>query len=303
MAQARTGIKNPPELHEAIEYVAWKKEIEIWKIVCKYDKKEMAPAVTLSLKGSAREAAREMSIADLNADDGLDKLITKLDGLYLKDEKQRKYVAIKSFEKFTRSSSQTLDDYINEFERYYNKIKTHGVNLPDDFVAYRLLESANLKQSKSELVRTTLNNLAYNDMKTQLRKLEDVVIQDNGEPFVKSEPEDTLYGTHRDSGAAYHNSRSRVTFMRGGGASQFRGTSRSRGSSRGRGRGNASRGGFRGRNNFARRGRGNCYRCNSSEHYIDQCPVSNEESYTGYGEEGFQEVLQGEDVEEIALTW
>ena len=313
MAQGTVStVKNPPALHDGIEYVAWKKEIEIWKICCKYEKKEMAPIVTLSLKGSAREAAREMSIADLNADDGMEKLITKLDGLYLKDEKQRKYICIKSFTSFTRQSSQSLDSYINEFERHYNKIKSLGVNLGDDFVAYRLLESANLSKPKSELVRTTINNLAFDDMKKQLRKLEDVVLQDTSDVVVKSENDETFYGSHhrgRDMSSSRSSSHSRgvsssrsPSTYRGG--SSFRGAQSRGGSSRGRGRVNASRrGGFRTGRNGYRRGRGVCYNCNGSDHYIDQCPILNE--HTGYEDES--EVLHSEDnyeeVEQIALSW
>ena len=61
-------------------------------------------------------------------------------------------MSLKSLEQFKRSPSQSLDDYINEFERIHNKVKAHKILLPDSYVAYRLLESANLDQTKSELV-------------------------------------------------------------------------------------------------------------------------------------------------------
>ena len=56
----------------------------------------------MSLEGRAREAALELSIDELNTDDGLTKLIEKLDGLFLIDENQRTYVAYEEFESYKR---------------------------------------------------------------------------------------------------------------------------------------------------------------------------------------------------------
>ena len=63
-------------------------------------------------------------------------------------------------------------------------------------MAYRLLESANLEQSKSELIRATINDLTFKDMKIQLRKLEDIVLREsteNQEDFVVKKEEKSFY--------------------------------------------------------------------------------------------------------------
>ena len=108
-----TNVKNPPALNDGMDYELWKTELALWQICCNYEKSKQGPAVVLSLSGSAKEAALEMEVTVLNADDGVDKLITILDGLYLKDENQRKYVSLKTLEQFKRSSTQSLDSYIN----------------------------------------------------------------------------------------------------------------------------------------------------------------------------------------------
>ena len=120
------SFKNPPKLNEQ-----WTKEIKLWAIVSKIDKKEQAPAVVLSLEGRARDAALELEITDLNADDGLTKLVQSLDGLFLKDENQRMHVAYAEFEKLQRTSESNIDTYINDFERLYNRVKAHKIVLPD----------------------------------------------------------------------------------------------------------------------------------------------------------------------------
>ena len=118
MAGARTtSYKNPPLLTESDQYERWCKEVNLWKLCCKLDKKEQGPALALSQQGKVREAALELDIAVLSADDGVDKIIAKLDGLYLKDENQRIYIAYAEFEKFKRDPAMSIDNYINEFER------------------------------------------------------------------------------------------------------------------------------------------------------------------------------------------
>ena len=148
--------------------------MRLWAICSKVDKKEQAPSVTFSLEGRAKEAALELSLEDLNAENGLSNLIEKHDALFLKDENQRTYVAYEEFESYSRPTDMIIDNYISNFERLYNKVKAFQIELPDPVLAYRLLKSANLPQRKMELVRATIGSLGYKEMMAQLRKLEDL---------------------------------------------------------------------------------------------------------------------------------
>ena len=197
------SVKNPPVLTDSIDYELWKKEVLLWQILSDCVKKKQAPAIVMSLNGSAKEAALEMEIETLNSDEGVTELFKVLDGLYLKDENQRKYVSLKSFEQFKRSPTQSLDSYINDFERIHNKVKAHKILLPDSYIAYRLLENANLDQAKSELVRATLNDLSFEDMKTQLRKLEDIVLREPSE-VKKEDEEEVLYSNYNGKRSGFN---------------------------------------------------------------------------------------------------
>ena len=161
MAAKSINYKNPPQLTDSEQYERWVKEVKLWRMCCKLDKKEQGPALALSQDGSVREAALEIDIDELSADDGVEKIIDKLNGLYLKDENQRIYIAYSHFEKFQRPQEMSIDSYINEFERLNNKVKVYNIELPDAVMAYRLLESANLQPSKSELIRATITSLTY----------------------------------------------------------------------------------------------------------------------------------------------
>ena len=135
-----TSYKNPPKFSAETPYENWVKELKLWSICSKVDKKEQGPAVALTLDGRAKAAVLEMEITDLNADDGLAKLITKLDGLFLKDENQRIYVAYEEFETYSRPADMSIDNFISDFERLYNKIKAYKIELPDPVLAYRVLK-------------------------------------------------------------------------------------------------------------------------------------------------------------------
>lgn len=66
-----------------------------------------------------------------------------------------------------------IQDYINEFDRKYQKIKAKGMELPEGVLAYRLLKSANISSEKQALVRATIANLTLDDMTKQLRAIFD----------------------------------------------------------------------------------------------------------------------------------
>ena len=56
-----------------------------------------APAVFLSLTGQARTAILEMDISLLNAEDRMDKLVEKLDALFLEDKNQSAFICYENF--------------------------------------------------------------------------------------------------------------------------------------------------------------------------------------------------------------
>ena len=68
-------------------YASWKKEMCLWQLAMNIPPAQRAPAVFLSLKSQAHAAILEMNMALLHSDDGIDKLIEKLDTLFLKDKK------------------------------------------------------------------------------------------------------------------------------------------------------------------------------------------------------------------------
>ena len=65
-----------------------------------------------------------MKVETLHSDSGVDELINKLETLYHKDAEQAAFIAYEEFETFQRPPNMSVLDYINEFERRNNKIKS-----------------------------------------------------------------------------------------------------------------------------------------------------------------------------------
>ena len=129
--------------------------------------------IYLSLEGQARRLCSTIKIEELNAEDGVNKVISKLKEFYEKDAEQLAFDAYEKFEMFQRPVDMMIADYCNEFDIRYNVIKEKKMELPQGVLAYRLLKSANLSKEKQALVRATVNNLTYNDMKKQIRAVHD----------------------------------------------------------------------------------------------------------------------------------
>ena len=251
-----------------MQYEAWVKEVNLWSLCCKLEKQEQGPALALSLTGHARQAAMEIDTAVMNSDQGLLSVINKLNGLYLKDVNQRIYVALKNFECYKRSADTSMDNFLNQFDLRYNKLRAHGIVLPDVVLGYRMIESANLTQSRNELVRISAGGMSYDEIKKQLRKLEDIAASSmNAIEEIKTEDTgDVLFQYDHYSNRGGNRGRGR------GGRGGSRGGFSSRG---GRGGGqtsnHGSRGAPRGRGYSRGRGRGVCFRCGRHDHYARDC--------------------------------
>ena len=125
----------------------------------------------LPLQGKARGAALEIEIKDLTDDQGVKKLIEKLDSLYLKDIYQSAYAAYESFEMYIRPKEMSMNEFLDNFERLYNKLTVYEMELPDGVLAYRVLKSAGLSEENEKLARETITTLTYKSMTEQLKKI------------------------------------------------------------------------------------------------------------------------------------
>ena len=93
-------LLNPPVLTDADSIDTRLHNLQIWKCVTELEKKQQGPVIDLSLPDKIRNSCRNVSVTDLNKDDGLDSPMNNLEGSYVKDTKTSTYLAYEKFESF-----------------------------------------------------------------------------------------------------------------------------------------------------------------------------------------------------------
>ena len=187
--------KSPPSLSNSKPFSDWLKLTEIWRKFTRktsLEPEKQGPAIVLSLEGEAQVAILELNTNDITDKDGVNKIIERLNRLYKKDKLTEKYNALESFETYTRNSNTSIRDFLTEFEKWYNKTKSHGTIWSHDFLAYRPLKSANLTTRDEQLVKATIGELKYDTIKIKLTKIfsgtNEVLTADLNNLNIKSEP-------------------------------------------------------------------------------------------------------------------
>ena len=129
--------------------------------------------VYLSLTDKIRKSCNDLSVRDLNKDDGLDTLIRKIKSLYAKDRNKLAFMTYDKFEDFKRPDDANIVDYINEFERLNNQIKQIDMELPTGALAYKVFKNANISYEKQQLIQATIVTLTYDNVERQLKAIYD----------------------------------------------------------------------------------------------------------------------------------
>lgn len=158
--------KAPPLLSSSKSYNDWKKLIELWTDLTTLAKNKQGPALVLSLEGKAQEAALELDSASIAHDDGVRLIIDRLDKIYEKDKLTEKYNAIEKFETYRRPKSMSIRDFLVEFDKRLYKTQSYKTTMSEDLKAYRLLKAANLDPTHEQLVKATVSDLIYSEVRT-----------------------------------------------------------------------------------------------------------------------------------------
>ena len=102
MKMASKKIYSPPVLNKMDEIEDWLREIEIWQCVTDIEEKKQGPVAYLPLPDKIRKSSSYIKVSDLNKDDGLTGLITKIKSLYTKDINALACMTYDQFEDFKR---------------------------------------------------------------------------------------------------------------------------------------------------------------------------------------------------------
>ena len=153
---------NPPKfIDSGAGYAEYKRKLERWSRITKHELKKQAEVVLYHLEGhpSGIQEKIDTALGDeiIDKDDGLQKLIKYLDGIYAEDEMTEAWHKYKQFIRLRKSPNQTITEFIAEFDKSYQKAKEYGNECSDTTLAFNLLEACDLSDTDEKFVLTAVN--------------------------------------------------------------------------------------------------------------------------------------------------
>ena len=149
----------PPNLNECKTYEAFKREVKAWADVTDLAKKKHGNFIALSLPNKSKfgndlkeRAFEKLSLNELKEDDGLEKLLSFLDEELGRNAVEDVVDKWESFDACKKGASQSIEEFINDFEAKYNRIKQTGSTIPAEILAYMMMKRAGLSQVEKMLV-------------------------------------------------------------------------------------------------------------------------------------------------------
>ena len=134
-------------------------------------KNKKAIGIALSLTGDKREVAFSLPMSDLKADDGVEKLLQKLQEVFDVNSIDKSFADFLSFVNLRRSARMSINDYIIQFDRLNNSLKTHKLLFPDNILAAFLLHGASLEVHERQMILTATASFDIGLMKANLRRI------------------------------------------------------------------------------------------------------------------------------------
>ena len=191
------GNKTRPLLSKLKSYDDWVKKVNIWnRITCLPPPETRGGAILMTLDGEAEDAVLDLSEDELISADGIKNILNKLDMIFKKNITLEKFEALDNFETYCRPHHVSINDFVIEFDKRFNKTKKLGTDISDDLLAYRLIKRANLSAQDEKMVKATCN-LTYDDVKSKLKS----IFGDTGcsqNPIMPVVKKEDVYEAHRD---------------------------------------------------------------------------------------------------------
>ena len=281
------------------------KEIfNIWVYTSSLTTKKQAIIIHLSLSGKARQATKELKLLAASDVDPVDQIFEKLDSLFLPEKEYRQFNAFRKIFCLRRSDDCSIPDFITKFEQIVFDFSTEEMQLPDPVMAFLLLLLCRLTEPQTHMVMSGLPKTTYKGMRASLLRifgnnfttLDPTIGVGSVTEAVTIKSEPTLYADSEESSETYYaGGRRDGAYGRGRGRS-----SGGRGGNRwqGKGRGGANPKGDRRQNPLGPDGKvSTCAICNSTMHWIRDCPHSYEKA-----EEKAQAEQKGSEAESVSFS-
>ena len=90
--------------------------------------------------------------------------------LFKTDAKDAEMKAYLEFGTITRKDGQTVADFINQYDRFLNKIKMHGNVMSTNLLALKLMRAANLTNGQQQIIKASTAQIEYEEVKKTMKR-------------------------------------------------------------------------------------------------------------------------------------
>ena len=145
--------------------------------------------------------------AELETDEGVEKITTLLDSIYVGEENDNMFKLFKDYTNCKKTDSISMIDYIIDFESKYNKLKAKNIVLPDALLGMQLLDNANLSADELKLAIACASNSAgrftFDTSKKALNRLFGTTIINNDNNALTNIKKEAFYSNSSQNRAGF----------------------------------------------------------------------------------------------------
>ena len=152
------SLELPPDPSTAKSYQIWKKDVHVWKLLTDLPEEKQGLALQYACRGNQRvhEAVLAVESAQVKCKEGFDNVVKALDGFFNTEQKDIELKDYEKFETIRREDTQTIADFLIEFDSVLNKTKAHGNVMSETLLGIKLMRAVNITEVEQQIIRAKL---------------------------------------------------------------------------------------------------------------------------------------------------
>ena len=154
------------------DFRKWKRLFSIWQSITDVPKYKQGGLLLFTLENDIQDEILDfLTVDDFADENGVDKVLHYLENKYAEDKATYFYKTYESFISYRRPPNVSVSEFCREFNRRLLKVRKIGAQFPENVLAHMLLRSANISSKYCEFILATSENILYNDVMNQLKKV------------------------------------------------------------------------------------------------------------------------------------
>ena len=106
----------------------------------------------------------------IDEEDAVDQIFGILDKFYKKDDLSVVCETWSRYKNLMKKESETMDQFLNEYEKNVKELKKEGITLPEVVLAMQLIDGAGLDKQDKQIVLTAVDYSKKEDMYDQMKR-------------------------------------------------------------------------------------------------------------------------------------